>query len=179
MALPALPLVLASGSPPQALRSFVINYRVKGTGQERRHTIGEFGSWSTSAARAKAKQLRTDIDGGGDPRGEVEEQREAPTMADLCDRFEKVFLPKKRAATQDAYSRLIRLYVKPHFGKFTKVADVRYTDIDRLHGKVTKTGSVYSANRVVAVCSKMFSFAIQLEWRTTNTNIPRSSAKDF
>jgi integrase len=151
-------------------KSFVINYRVKGTGQERRVTIGEFGSWSTSAARAKAKQLRTDIDGGGDPRGEVEEQREAPTVADLCDHFEKKFLPKKRPATRDAYSRLIRLYIRPHFGKFTKVADVKYSDVDRLHRNVTKTGSTYSANRVVAVCSKMFSLAIQLEWRTTNTN---------
>jgi integrase len=151
-------------------KSFVLNYRVRGTGQERRHTIGEFGSWSTSAARAEAKRLRADIDNGGDPRGKVEEQREAPTMAELCDRFEKNFLPRKRAATQDAYSRLIRLYIRPHFGKFARVDAVRFTDIDKLHSKVTEMGSVYSANRCVAVCSKLFSFAIQLEWRTTNTN---------
>jgi integrase len=157
--------VTAAGS-----KSFILNYRVRDTGQERRVTIGEFGSWSTSAARAEAKKLRSKVDGGGDPRGEVEERREAPTMADLCDRFEKVFLPKKRAATQDAYSRLLRIHIRPHFGKFTRVADVRYSDVDRLHRNVTKTGSTYSANRCVAVCSKMFSLAIQLEWRTTNTN---------
>ena len=149
-------------------RSFVFNYRVKGTGQERRVTVGQFPSWSASAARTEAKRLRHVVDGGGDPRGDAEDLRQAPTVADLCDRFEREYLPRKRQTTVDAYSRLIRLHIKPHFGKYTKVADVAFSDIDRLHRNVTKTGSVYSANRCVAVLSKMFSLAIQWQMRDTN-----------
>ncbi|THD58770.1 MAG: DUF4102 domain-containing protein [Bradyrhizobium sp.] len=149
-------------------KSFIFNYRVKTSGQERRYTIGEFGSWSTSAARAEAKKLRSKVDGGGDPRGEVEEQREAPTMSELCDRFEREHLPKRRVTTQKQYARLIRLYIRPHFGKFAKVSDIKFADIDKLHGNVTKKSGPYNANRCVGVLSKMFSLAIKWEWRTTN-----------
>ena len=149
-------------------RSFVFNYRVRGTGQQRRITIGGFPNWTCGAARTEAKRLRQIVDGGGDPRGDFEELREAPTMDDLCSRFEREDLPKKSAATRDAYSGLLELHVKPFFGKFKKVADVKYADIDKLHTKVTQAGSSYAANRCVAVLSKMFSLAILWQMRTDN-----------
>jgi integrase len=149
-------------------RSFVFNYRVRGTGQQRRMTIGGFPNWTCGAARTEAKRLRQIVDGGGDPRGDFEELREAPTMDDLCSRFEREHLPKKSAATRDAYSGLLKSHVKPFFGKFKKVADVKYADIDKLHTKVTQAGSSYAANRCVAVLSKMFSLAILWQMRTDN-----------
>ena len=63
----------AFASPLPAARSFVFNYRVKGTGQERRITIGGFPNWSTGAARNEAKRLRRLVDSGADPRGEFED----------------------------------------------------------------------------------------------------------
>ena len=36
-------------------RSFVLSYRVKGTGIERRLTIGSWPTWSVTAARAEAR----------------------------------------------------------------------------------------------------------------------------
>ena len=56
----------------------------------------------------------------------------------------------------------------PHFGQHTKVADVRFEDVDALHRKITKSGSTYAANRVVAVLSKMFALAIK--WRMCESN---------
>jgi integrase len=149
-------------------KAYVFNYRVRGSGQQRRITIGQFPNWTVGAARGEAKRLRKLVDGGSDPRGEFEESKAAPTVADLADRFEREFLPRKRPATQDSYSRLLRLYIRPHFGLHTKVADVTYAHIDKLHQKVTAGGSVYSANRCVAVCSKMFSLAIRWQMRTDN-----------
>jgi hypothetical protein len=40
------------------VRSFVFNYRVRGSGRERRITIGRFPVWSVGAARTEATRLR-------------------------------------------------------------------------------------------------------------------------
>lgn len=149
-------------------RSYVFNYRIRATQQERRVTIGPTSSWSASAARDEAKRLRRIVDGGGDPRGDDMEQREAATVADLIKRFEKEYLPRKRPSTARSYKGMLKKHIGPHFGKFTKVASVKFDDIDRLHRKVTATGSTYVANRSVALCSKMFSQAIKWELRTDN-----------
>src|SRR5262245_26626525 len=68
-------------------RAFVLNYRRKLDGRERRITIGAFPAWSTAAARTEAARLRRAIDGGADPVGEQQAMRDAPTVADMCDRF--------------------------------------------------------------------------------------------
>lgn len=149
-------------------RSFVMNYRVKGTGQQRRVTIGATGSWSATAARDEAKRLRRLVDAGGDPRGDDEEQREAATVPDLIKKFETDYLPRRRPSTARSYRGMLKKHIGPHFGKFAKVADVEFEDIDRLHRKVTATGSTYVANRCIALCSKMFSLAIQWKMRTDN-----------
>ena len=67
-------------------RSFVLNYRTRG-GRERRFTIGRFPEWKTSAARTEAAELKKRIDRGEDPLAEIEADRRAKTVADLCDRF--------------------------------------------------------------------------------------------
>ena len=72
-------------------RSFILNYVTRG-GRERRYTIGSATSWQTTAARAEAKRLRRLVDQGGDPLGDVEAERAAPTMAELIDRFEQEHL---------------------------------------------------------------------------------------
>jgi integrase len=148
-------------------QSFILNYRTK-VGRERRITIGGFPSWKASAARQKALQLRQDIDEGGDPLGDLEDARAAPTVAELCDRFEAEHVVRKRKSTADDYRRMLRIHVRPHFGKHTKVDDVSFTDVDALHRKITKAGYPYQANRCVAVLSKMFSLAIRWKMRADN-----------
>jgi integrase len=49
-----------------------------------------------------------------------------------------------------------------------RVVEVTYTDIDRLHRKVTRHGAPYRANRTVALLSKMFSLAIRWRMRADN-----------
>ena len=46
-------------------KSFFINYRHDG--REARYTIGAYPTWTVTAARARAKELRREIDNGADP----------------------------------------------------------------------------------------------------------------
>jgi hypothetical protein len=81
-------------------RAFVLNYRRRSDGLERRFTIGSFPEWSVAGAREEAKALRRAIDSGADPVGDHRAEREAPTVNDLCDRYETEQLPKRRRSTQ-------------------------------------------------------------------------------
>src|SRR5262245_18201257 len=80
------------------VRSFVLDYYTVG-GRDRSFTIGRFPEWRTTAAREKAQELRRLIDNGGDPLAEIEAERTAPTVAQLCDRFEEEHLSRKRPGT--------------------------------------------------------------------------------
>ena len=131
-------------------RSFILNYRTR-LGRERRFTIGAFPNWKTGAARTEAAALKQRIDGGGDPVGEIKAGREAPTVADLCERFEAEYLPRKRASTQKTYRQQIAAEIRPVLGRFKVANDL--SDIDAVHRAITKRGRTYRANRVIALLS--------------------------
>lgn len=152
--------VTAAGS-----RAFVLNYRTTG-GRERRITIGQHPTWGLKAAREEAKRLRREIDSGRDPLGEEEAERGAPTIANLCRRYEEEHLPKKRERSARDDRALIEREILPRLRR-RKVADVTFSDIDRLHREITKRAPI-RANRAVALSSKMFSLAIRWGWRLDN-----------
>jgi integrase len=154
--------VTAGGS-----RAFILNYRRKSDGRERRFTIGSFPVWGVGAARDEAKRLKREVDGGGDPVGAHKESRAAATVADLADRFLREYVPRKRPSTQRDYVQQIAVDIKPTIGRM-KVASVSYADIDALHRKITARGSPTHANRVLALLSKMFSLAILWGLRDNN-----------
>jgi integrase len=148
-------------------RAFILNYRRKSDGVERRYTIGAFPDWSVAAAREEAKRLKRDIDGGGDPVGEHRAEREAPTVNDLLDRFEAEHLPRLRETTRADMRSMMRAHVRPRLGKH-KVAALRFADIDKLHRDLTRHSGPYRANRVVALISKVCSLAAKWQWRADN-----------
>jgi integrase len=148
-------------------RSFILNY-VTRAGRERRYTIGSAEYWQTTAARQKARELKRLIEDGGDPLGEKQDERAAPTVAELIDRFVAEHVSRKRPSTNRSYQQMLDLHIRPHFGRHTKVADVRFEDIDALHRKLTKADSPYMANRCVAVLSKMFALAVRWRMRVDN-----------
>lgn len=153
--------ITANGS-----RAFILNYRTR-RGRERRYTIGRWPDWKTSVARAEAGELKRLIAGGHDPLAELEADRSAKTVKDLCERFAEEHLPKLRPATQRDYAALIRREILPAM-KHMAVADVTFSDVDGLHRKITKRGATYLANRTVALLSKMFSLAVRWGWRGDN-----------
>jgi integrase len=87
-------------------------------------------------------------------------------MADLCTRFERDYLPRKRPSTQRVYRQQIRTDILPAFGKM-KVAAVTHADADGLHHRLSARAPT-DANRTIAVLSRMFSLAIRWGWRAGN-----------
>ena len=54
------------------VRSFAIDYRVRGGRRQRQYTIGRFPNWAVTGARDEARRLRRLIDQGGDPLADIE-----------------------------------------------------------------------------------------------------------
>lgn len=146
-----------------AAKGFILNYRANG--RERRITIGNYPAWSVAAARKEASRLRQEVDRGNDPMGERHADRAAPTVNDLCDRYEDEWLSRKRPATARDAKAAMRRFVRPKLGKM-KVAEVEYADIDKLHRSMKRTP--YQANRTLAYSSKMFSLSIKWKMRSDN-----------
>jgi hypothetical protein len=93
-------------------KSFVLNYTVSGC--ERRMTIGAYPAWTVTAAREEAKELRQRVDRGEDPLGERAALRDAPIIAELCDRYLAEHAIKKR--TEPADKARIDRVVRPELG---------------------------------------------------------------
>src|SRR4029077_15825737 len=104
-------------------------------------------------------ELKRQIDRGGDPLGEIAANRAAPTVTDLCARFEAEYLPRKRPSTQQTYRQQIAAEIIPALGRL-KVANVTFSDIDGVHRAITKRGRPYRANRVLALLSRIFTMAV-------------------
>jgi integrase len=147
-------------------RSFVLNYRRKADGIERRITIGSFPEWTVLAAREKAKQLKRDIDGGADPVGAHREARAAADVSNLCDRFLEENVPRKRPSTQREYKQHIAVDIRPALGRM-KVATVSLAAIDAWHRRISTRAPTH-ANRALAVLSSMFAMAIRWGLRADN-----------
>src|SRR6516225_4498770 len=145
-------------SYPGGSKSFFIDYRVNG--RQRRYTIGPSPRWSTEAAREEAKKLRREIDRGVDPAGDKRARRTAPTITDLIDRYIEDHLPKKTIiGTRLADEKRMLTEIGDKLGKHTRVADIHGGDIAHIHRRITESGRPVRANRILAVCSKMFSLA--------------------
>lgn len=145
-------------------KSYILNYRIKG--QEKRLTIAACGDWSLERVLAHARGLRERVDKGEDPLADRIEERSAPTVAYLCDLYEKEHLPRKRPNSIRDDKSMIRNIIKPKLGR-KKVAEVTRPDIKNLHLSLQATP--YRANRVVALLSKMFSLAVE-DWGMRSDN---------
>jgi len=158
-------------------KSFFIDYRL--AGRHGRHTIGAFPRWSVEAAREEAIKLRREIDRGVDIAGDKRARRTAPTMKDLAERYIADHLPRKATvgARANDEKRMVAEIVDK-LGKHTKVAEVHGGDIAGLHRKITESDRPVRANRILAICSKMFSLALvprageTLPWRTAGQGNP-------
>jgi integrase len=151
--------ITASGA-----RSFILNYRT--SGRERRYTIGSYPDWSVQAAREEAKRLKRAVDLGQDPMGDRHTERAAPSVKELAQRYLSEHAARKAPrACQDDRAMLEKLVI-PELGTI-KVHEVRHEDLDRLHRQISATRPI-RANRVLQLCSKMFSLAVRWGYRADN-----------
>jgi integrase len=155
---------------PAGAKVWALRYRVVDTGREREITIGDVTSWPIAEARKRAHELRRAVDTGGDPLGHREEKRQAPTVAELVERFIAEALPKGRAPrTQAEYRAMLRDWILPALGRL-KVAAVAREDVRRLHQKITEADKPRRANSVKSLVSTLFNKAIEWGMRAPHTN---------
>ena len=148
-------------------KSFVLRYRSRKTRTEHLYTIGTFPAWSVEAARREALDLKHRIEKGDDPQTEREAERNAATVAELCDKFIADHVSKKRASTQRDYRGIIDGHIKPQIGK-KLVAALDHRDVEELHANISKRGRLHRANRVISVLSRMMTLAIKERLRPDN-----------
>ncbi len=152
-------------------KSFYLWFRTK-AGQERKPKLGDFGVLTVAQARDMARAILAEVAAGRDPVAERRAVREAPTVADLCDRYLGEHAKTKKSGTKD--EAWISQYVLPRLGR-KKIADVAYDDAAGLHKSMAHVP--YLANRVQALLSKMFNLAERWGYRPAHSNPCRHVAR--
>ena len=166
-------------------RTFTIDYRH--AGRQRRMTIGRWPEWSVTAARERAKELRRAIDEGNDPLATREDFREAPRVKDMITRYIADHLPKLAKNNAADQTSMLRKMVEPAWGnklvtEITKFDVARFLDFvsegrprpseeepnNRARKREGHKPTPIRANRTGEVLRKMFTLAIEWEWRADN-----------
>ena len=152
---------------PSGVKSYILQYRNRHN-VSRRYTLGRHGVIGPEKARVKAKSFLAGIEDGADPAAERREAREAPTVADLAERYMAEHArPKKRPSSVRADASNLRLHVLPALGR-KKVAVVTRADIADLHHAMRETPG--AANRTLALISKMMNLAEKWGLRPDHSN---------
>ena len=166
-------------------RAFSLDYRF--AGRQRRMTIGRWPEWSVTAARERAKELRRMIDEGLDPLATREDLREAPRVKDMIDRYIREHLPKLAPVNASDQTSMLRKIVEPALGN-RLVTDITKSDVAQFLDVVAEgrprpcklkpnnrarklqghKPTPVRANRVGEVLRKMFTLAVEWEWRADN-----------
>lgn len=154
---------------PSGSKTFVVQYRLNGRiGRTRRVKIGTLGALTADQARAQAKKLLGSIATGGDPAEERTRLRAQMSLGVVVDLFLEQHVDAKLKATSAAeYHRLLRLHVPPAL-RSRALVDVQRSDIAKLH--LSLRDKPYQANRLLAVLSKVFSWADLHGLRSEVTN---------
>lgn len=157
-------------------RVWFLWYRTR-AGVERRPKLGSFPEMSLARAREVARDLKEQIARGEDPSQRWAEQRAAPTVAELCDRYLAEWAPRhKEPQSVDEDRKLIDAHVKPGLGsvrvaELDKPAVERFLDDVRARRYTRQSGgrgtAPGAANHVRALLSKMMNLAItDYGWRS-------------
>jgi integrase len=137
-------------------KTWTLLYRHRG--RLRRLTLASTAVLTLADARERARDLLHDASKGGDPATEKQLGRRAETIGDLADLYiEKWAKPRKRSWKAD--DNLLRKKVLPRW-QHRAIADITRQDVRALVEDVAKAGAPIVANRVAALLSKMFAFAL-------------------
>ncbi len=143
---------------PPGTKTYLFEYKDRSR-KTRRVTIGHHGVITAEQARDKAKTLAAEVELGGDPAADKSSHRAAPRVSELADRWisEHVKARRKQKTSHD-YRGWLDRHILPRIGTM-KVPEVKTQDVEKVVCALSDRPT--TANRVLAVISSMFTFAIR------------------
>lgn len=142
---------------PSGKKTFVLDYRM----DQRQHRIvlGAYGAITLQQARDIARDRLYEILKGINPLEKRKEASKALLITELCEKYIEYSRKRKRSWQQDV--RRINGKIIPAFGS-RKVISIKRSDIISFHDRIgSKDARPYEANRVLALCSSLFGYAIK------------------
>jgi len=139
-------------------KTWLLMYRQHG--RKHRLALGRFPDMSVADARTQATSRLGDIVKGADPAQERAQAKSDPTFGELADLYlERHARVKKkpRSVAEDVY--MLNADLLPAW-KDRKLPAIRRRDVIALLDGIVDRGSPIHANRVRALCSTIFNFAI-------------------
>jgi integrase len=146
------------------VKSWCFRFRDPRSGKDARLTLGRYPDVSLSQARARASDLRREVAGGTNPvEKKYRDREEAHTrsFAALADRYLQEHARRfKRSAAAD--ERNLRLHVLPQWAN-RRFDEIQRRDVIALCEGMVAAGTATNANRVQALISSIFSFAVDAD----------------
>ena len=141
----------------QGVKTFSVYRRIKG-GNPERITLGRYPDMTIEQARREAARIAVDISDGKNP-AEVKRGHKAElTFNDLfTDYMERHSKPRKKTWHEDESK--FKTYLERSIGR-KKLSTIDRRDIALIHSNITKAGHSTTANRVLALTSSIFGWAI-------------------
>jgi integrase len=155
----------------QGAKSWCVFYRHRG--RLRRFTIGTIDALTLAQARERARGVLHNASKGADPATEKQDGKKAETIGELADLYiEKWAKPRKRSWKADR--NLLDHKVLPKW-RPRAIVDISRQDVRQLVESIADAGAPIVANRVAALLSKLFAFALDRDLVTVSpaVRIPR------
>jgi integrase len=141
--------------------------------RQRRLTIGDTDAFTLAQARDEARDVLYAAGKGQDPATGKQAGRKAESIGDLAELFiEKWAKPRKRSLKAD--DNLLRKKILPKW-RHRRITEITRPDVRLLVEGVAEAGAPVVANRVAALLSKLFMFALDRDLVTASpaVRIPR------
>lgn len=140
-------------------KSWYLRYSTRG-GVERRLGLGDYPTVGLSEARDAAKREQGKVSQGADPRAERAAERAGDTFGALALLYMEYARREKRTWPEDermlGSKDLRALHKMP-------LREIRRAEIAKVLDPIVRRGAPIMANRVRALLSKMFSYAVELQ----------------
>lgn len=143
-------------------KSFIYRYRFND--KVKRYTIGSYPEISLAQARDKSKEITFNLSQGIDPLVEKRKNKDQfkgeITFAELSDLYIKRHLPSLSPSTAKEYTRIIKAELNRKLGKLYLSEITKRRLIDLIDAIAVDRGHNTLSNRVRAVLSSIYSFAV-------------------
>lgn len=149
-------------------KTFIFRFRTRASAQGN-IAIGGYPGMTVEGARKIARTHRVEVDKGGNPSLDRKVKREAATLSDLADYYCTEYGPSRplKPKTIDTARSLLDRYALPKFGS-RKATDITAADVRAMQQAARKGSSLYQANKLVLILSKMFNLGKPLGMTTHN-----------